>query len=234
MTADFIETLACGSVAGICQVFVGHPFDTVKVRLQSGTTLSDALSKNLYKGITSPLLGTSLCNAVVFTAYHNYGREVSSNPWVAGGIAGAIASFAYCPMELYKVRQQLHLPFSLAYPCKGWALTILREIPSFSAYFGVHEELEKRGFGQIMAGGLAGMAAWTVCYPQDVIKTRYQGSIHKITVRQCFTDIYTAQGVKGFFRGLTPALLRSFPANAVTFTVFEFTQNIFKPNKEIN
>lgn len=237
IVAESLETFLSGSFAGICQVLVGHPFDTVKVRLQAGLSVRDALSRNLYKGVTSPLLGISFCNAVVFTAYHECGLSVSNNPWIAGGIAGAIASFAYCPMELYKIRKQLHVPrASLSvFPYKGWSLTFLREVPSFSAYFGVHEELVKRGHGQVVSGGLAGMAAWIACYPQDVVKTWYQGSIERISIKSCVTHIYKTHGLAGFARGLTPALLRSFPANSATFVVFEFVQSLFRQlDKEIN
>lgn len=232
-----LETFLSGSLAGICQVLVGHPFDTVKVRLQAGSGVRDALSKNLYRGVTSPLLGISFCNAVVFTAYHECGLAVSSNSWVAGGIAGAIASLVYCPMELFKIQKQLHLPYNTlgAFPYKGWTLTLLREVPSFSAYFGTHEELVKRGHGQVVSGGLAGMAAWIVCYPQDVVKTWYQGSANKTSIKACIAEIYKKNGLKGFLRGLTPALLRSFPANAATFVVFEFVQNLLRQvDKEIN
>lgn len=231
------DTFFCGSIAGICQVCVGHPFDTLKVRLQAGASLKDALSRNIFKGITYPLLGISFCNAVVFTAYHNCGLSLSNNPWIAGAIAGAIASLAYCPMELYKIRKQLNVSQSVFFiqPYRGWRLTLLREVPSFSAYFGTHEVLERWGYGQLISGGISGMAAWIACYPQDVIKTWYQGSISRTTIRRCIQEIHKAQGIKGFFRGLTPALLRSFPANAVTFTIFEYTQNLFRQlNKEIN
>lgn len=236
MASDAVKTYVCGGLAGVAQVVVGHPFDTVKVRLQSGSRLRDSISKNLYRGVSSPLLGITMCNAVVFTAYHNLGLVVSDNPWVAGAIAGGVASLAYCPMELFKIRRQLHVnqTTSFIFPYHGWTLTALREVPSFAAYFGVHNYLEKKGYGQIAAGGFAGMAAWIACYPQDVVKTWYQAS--STTILNCITEIYKKNGVKGYFKGLTPALLRAFPANAVTFWVFENTQkSLFREsNKEIN
>jgi hypothetical protein len=62
------KELTAGSVGGICQVLVGQPFDTVKVRLQTSNLYSgviDCASKTLksdglmgfYKGTLTPLLG---------------------------------------------------------------------------------------------------------------------------------------------------------------------------------
>jgi solute carrier family 25 carnitine/acylcarnitine transporter 20/29 len=219
-----IDYLA-GTFAGICQVLIGHPFDTVKVRLQAGQPLRESFSKNLYKGISSPLLGTSFCNAVVFTSYHNVGlANVSQNPWIAGGVAGAIASLAYCPMELYKIRSQLYMNHQFTFAYRGFFLTMLREIPSFSAYFGTYSFLEKNQVNPLAAGGLAGTCAWLACYPQDVVKTQFQSS--SMSLKESFLYILRR---KAFFKGLLPALMRSFPANAATFYVFNYIQRLLSP-----
>jgi len=70
-----------GAVAGMSQVLVGHPFDTLKVRLQtldhsshpSAIRVLKTIIKQegflaLYKGVSSPLLGIGFCNSVVFAA----------------------------------------------------------------------------------------------------------------------------------------------------------------------
>jgi solute carrier family 25 (mitochondrial carnitine/acylcarnitine transporter), member 20/29 len=61
-----------GLAGGICQVIVGHPFDTVKVRMQTGsyTGMTDCIRDTLgkeritgfYRGISSPLFGIGACN----------------------------------------------------------------------------------------------------------------------------------------------------------------------------
>jgi solute carrier family 25 (mitochondrial carnitine/acylcarnitine transporter), member 20/29 len=210
-----------GTFAGVCQVLVGHPFDTVKVRMQTGQPLRDSLSRNVYKGLGPPILGISFCNAIVFTSYHNIGLALGNqDPWIAGAIAGAIASFAYCPMELYKIRGQLYQQFRISFPFRGFFLTTLREIPSFSTYFGVYTMLEKDNVNPLVAGGLAGMAAWLVCYPQDVFKTQFQGS--SMTLKESIIHVFKR---RGFFKGLVPALMRAFPANAATFFAFNYFHN---------
>ena len=80
-----LEFLA-GCIGGCAGVVVGHPFDTIKVRLQTQDPLNpkfkgtwDCLSKTvknesfrgLYKGLTSPMAGVSVVNALVFGAHGN-------------------------------------------------------------------------------------------------------------------------------------------------------------------
>ena len=87
----------------------------------------------------------------------------------------------------------------------------------------------------IMAGGLAGIIAWIVSYPQDYIKTQIQAadiqkwnythSKQRIspapTIRDVIEITMKRHGPRGFFRGLTPCLIRAFPANLTNFWVYE-------------
>lgn len=67
--------------------------------------------RGLYKGVTSPLAGVSLVNALVFGVYGNVQRCADSDSLgahaLAGGAAGAVQSVACSPVELAKTRLQL-------------------------------------------------------------------------------------------------------------------------------
>ncbi|KAJ1891324.1 hypothetical protein GGF37_005202 [Kickxella alabastrina] len=118
-----------GTMGGWAQVVVGHPFDTIKVRMQtqpnppvySGgmdclrATIKGEGMAGLYKGVTSPLAGIGFCNAVVFAANGYFLRLLQSNSSgpltlnqkaMAGGLAGGVMSFLNCPVELLKVKLQ--------------------------------------------------------------------------------------------------------------------------------
>eukprot|EP00933_Yihiella_yeosuensis_P067044 TRINITY_DN7164_c0_g1_i4.p1 TRINITY_DN7164_c0_g1~~TRINITY_DN7164_c0_g1_i4.p1 ORF type:complete len:156 (-),score=15.71 TRINITY_DN7164_c0_g1_i4:131-598(-) len=65
---------AAGSVAGVGNVLVGHPLDTLKVRLQvarqSGPSAPRALAaRSLYSGVLAPLATTPWLSAVNFGIY---------------------------------------------------------------------------------------------------------------------------------------------------------------------
>ena len=80
-----------------------------------------------------------------------------------------------------------------------------------------------------LAGGIAGMSMWLVVFPIDTIKTTLQAASGGKSMLGVTREIYaTRGGIRGFFPGLGPALLRSFPANAATFLGVEMTHSFFK------
>lgn len=123
MALDFVA----GCLGGCAGLLVGHPFDTVKVQLQTqdyknplyrGTY--DCLKKiiqkeslsGLYRGLSSPLASISVLNAIVFGVYGNVQRQ-STDPdsliahFCAGSAAGLSQSVICSPMELVKSRMQI-------------------------------------------------------------------------------------------------------------------------------
>jgi len=123
MATDFIA----GCIGGFNGVLVGHPFDTIKVRLQAQSAANplykgtidcfiSIIKKEtifgLYKGITSPLYGLSLINCVVFGVQANVQRQFS-NPnglhaiFISGSVAGLAQTVVCSPMELAKTRMQI-------------------------------------------------------------------------------------------------------------------------------
>lgn len=78
-----------------------------------------------------------------------------------------------------------------------------------------------------LAGGIAGTASWASIYPIDVVKSRlqtqdlrhpqYRGMVH------CAREIVRHEGARVLVRGLSATLLRAFPLNAVTISVYEWS-----------
>lgn len=73
-------------------------------------------------------------------------------------------------------------------------------------------------------GGLAGEALWLGSYPFDVIKSKMQtdgfGSEQRLrTMRAAFADTFAKEGLRGFWKGIGPTLLRAMPVSAGTFAV---------------
>eukprot|EP01134_Creolimax_fragrantissima_P007139 CFRG7139T1 len=100
-------------------------------------------------------------------------------------------------------------------------------------YFGEGSHYDDRGVARklpvaysLLSGGLAGFCYWMSCYPMDVVKNRIMAApdtnppLYKNT-RHAFKMIYRRDGLRGFFAGFTPCVLRAFPANAAAFVGFE-------------
>lgn len=124
MRSEFTNEIIAGTIGGWAQVAIGHPFDTIKVLLQTNHEYKNAWNcfqktvqtqglLSLYKGSLSPFVGFGVCNAVVFSTNGYFRRLFSSandlslgKIMLAGGCSGAIVSVVNCPFELVKVKLQ--------------------------------------------------------------------------------------------------------------------------------
>eukprot|EP00698_Gefionella_okellyi_P025067 TRINITY_DN9060_c0_g1_i1.p1 TRINITY_DN9060_c0_g1~~TRINITY_DN9060_c0_g1_i1.p1 ORF type:complete len:312 (-),score=64.72 TRINITY_DN9060_c0_g1_i1:97-1032(-) len=115
-----------GTVAGMACKLFEHPFDTLKVRLQTSTKYTgpvDCLRQTvrqegavaLFRGITAPLFGSAAENCIQFIVYEEMRRRLRSEAGaplgifqtgICGATAGAVMSFWLTPVELVKCRQQ--------------------------------------------------------------------------------------------------------------------------------
>jgi solute carrier family 25 ornithine transporter 2/15 len=75
------------------------------------------------------------------------------------------------------------------------------------------------GAASFLAGGFAGMTAWTVVFPFDVLKSRMQvgGAGGHGGMLALGRRVLAAGGWRGVYRGWSAAVMRAFPANAALF-----------------
>ena len=125
---------------------------------------------------------------------------------------------------------------------RGEAVTILREATAYGMWFLTFEYLmnqdaarnkiarkEVPAYKVAFYGGLAGEALWLASYPFDVVKSKQQtdgfGKDMKYkTMRDCFAQTFRTEGLRGFWKGIAPTLLRAMPVSAGTFAVVEGVQ----------
>ncbi|XP_028777453.1 mitochondrial arginine transporter BAC1 [Neltuma alba] len=131
--SGFKEYVA-GLLAGVATVATGHPFDTVKVKLQKHNTEAHGIQyrsglhctarilktegiRGLYSGATSSFIGMAFESSLLFGIYSQtklalQGGLPSSVPQPhviipSAAYGGAIISFVLCPSELVKCRMQI-------------------------------------------------------------------------------------------------------------------------------
>ena len=131
-----VRKFIAGYVSGACLVLAGHPFDTIKVRMQSEGAASkrfngvvDCVAKTvrhegvrgLYKGMAAPLAMTGGINSILFGTQFNIvsefvkqrgGTPGQDKPTLqetmkAAVISGAFISIFVTPMEGVKARLQV-------------------------------------------------------------------------------------------------------------------------------
>jgi solute carrier family 25 (mitochondrial carnitine/acylcarnitine transporter), member 20/29 len=121
---------------------------------------------------------------------------------------------------------------------KGFTATLMRDVPAKAGYFGTYEYLKKE-FRQnnielnaavtIFMGGVSGIVNWIIAMPFDVAKSRYQTApdgVYK-NLSHVYRNLFKTEGIFGFYKGLSPVMLRAFPANAACFLGYETTLKIF-------
>eukprot|EP01062_Namystynia_karyoxenos_P063249 TRINITY_DN56061_c0_g1_i1.p1 TRINITY_DN56061_c0_g1~~TRINITY_DN56061_c0_g1_i1.p1 ORF type:complete len:297 (+),score=54.62 TRINITY_DN56061_c0_g1_i1:79-891(+) len=239
---------ALGIVSGVTCVLVGYPFDTVKVRMQSGAKVSfNSLASTLLRGVTSPLLAVTPAWAANFFAYGAalkcIGKDDITSITVAGGLAGLTYATVVCPFEFVKCNTQTsRRPLSetlratvrehgVSHLYRGYGATLCRDVGQGAAYYHCAERLNRSSVLRqrfqdrtpLVAGMLTGIAHCTVEYPFDTIKTRFQ-TMGFSSYRELLGDMFSggvAQGTSKLFRGYPVWLVRAPLAHGASFCVID-------------
>lgn len=279
---DPVKEFIAGGFGGSCLVLVGHPLDTVKVRLQTmpdvkpgqspvytGTLdctkkiISNEGVKGLYKGMFAPLIGVTPMYAVCFLGF-GVGKSLQTpklpdgqftygQTFMAGLMAGVFTTGIMAPGERVKCLLQIQASggekkYSGFMDCvkklyaeggirsiyKGTIATLLRDVPASGVYFMTYEMLKKAvadpnnpgslsPIRTVFAGGMAGIFNWMVALPIDVGKSRFQTAPEGRykNLASVYKELIQKDGVRAFYKGATPVILRAFPANAACFLGYE-------------
>ncbi|KAI9725154.1 MAG: carnitine transporter [Chrysothrix sp. TS-e1954] len=189
-----LRSFVSGGVGGIFAVVVGHPFDLVKVRLQTAekgvytgaldvvrrTVAREGMVRGLYAGVSAPLVGVTPMFAVSFWGYDLGKRVVSNvstvtdNQFTVGQVAGA-GAFSAVPMTI------ITAPFErvkVLLQIQGQKQLAPGEKPKYSGGIDVVRQLYKeggmrsvyRGSAMTLARDAPGSAAYFATY--ETVKRR--------------------------------------------------------------
>ncbi|KFY64419.1 hypothetical protein V497_01705 [Pseudogymnoascus sp. VKM F-4516 (FW-969)] len=179
-----------GVFSGITKLAVGHPFDTIKVRLQTSTssqfngplqclmqTIRNEGAVGLYKGATPPLIGWMFMDSVMLGSLTFYRKFLHQNVFTPP-LAATPSSFEILPLEHEQKPHKLPV------------------------------------IGHAIAGVMAGSTVSFVAAPVEHIKARLQVQYSNNKAERLYKGpldaiqkIYRYHGVPGLYHGLTATLI---------------------------
>lgn len=167
-------------------------------------------------------------------------------------MAGAVESLlVVIPCELLKVRSMTtatHEPFfttlrttlkedGIAGLYRGGTSTLLRQVTNhmirFPVFYMSSNYIKERNgtttlhpIVNIALGGFAGMTSTLINTPLDTIKTRMQKVGSSGNTTGVMREVYLESGIRGFWSGVIPRMVRVVPGQAITFFVVEFIMDL--------
>ncbi|KAJ8391446.1 hypothetical protein AAFF_G00089200 [Aldrovandia affinis] len=215
-------------------LFMSYGFCQEVVRfvcgLDKGATLSDT-KKACAGSVASIFSSLVLCPTELVKCRMQAMHEMEASGKVAGG-----QNTVWSVVKTV-VRNNGPLGFY-----QGLTTTIVRELPGYFCFFGAYEfsrtsfarymgrDKEDIGVVPIMlSGGFGGACLWLVVYPIDCVKSRIQ--VHSLVGQQqgflkTFMGIVRAEGFRALYSGLTPTMIRTFPANGALFLAYEVSRKM--------
>lgn len=93
------------------------------------------------------------------------------------------------------------------------------------------EKHELGNLDYLLFSGLSKIFAGSITYPYQVIRARlqtYEAETNYKSARDVVGKVWRREGVKGFWKGLGPNLVRVVPSSCVTFLVYENTKGLLQ------
>ncbi|XP_018409810.1 PREDICTED: solute carrier family 25 member 45 isoform X1 [Nanorana parkeri] len=192
-----------GWISGALGLVVGHPVDTVKVRIQTQSRyhgIVDCIVKTyqkekalgFFKGMSFPVGSVAISNSLLFGSYSNalyYLTDTTCKDWknppanhyvfVAGCFSGLVQVYFTAPVDLIKVRLQNQT-----------------------------DTLQSHKTG-------------------SNIQAKYRGPVY------CAASIFREEGITGLYRGSTALVLRDVPTVGIYFLTYEVLSKWMTSNGEM-
>ncbi|KAJ1306070.1 hypothetical protein OPQ81_010782 [Rhizoctonia solani] len=162
------------------------------------------------------------------------------------------------PLEVPRYRNAAHAAYTIvreegfATLYRGVSLTALRQATNQGANFTAYQELKKAAhkwqpdlvdlpsWQHMVIGLISGAMGPFSNAPIDTIKTRLQrapgepGKSALARITAIAADMWKQEGVRSFYKGITPRVLRVAPGQAIVFAVYERVRKVIESVRETN
>ncbi|KAI1213958.1 mitochondrial thiamine pyrophosphate carrier 1 [Annulohypoxylon truncatum] len=206
-----LQVVTAGATAGLMSRFVVAPLDVVKIRLQlQSHSLSDPLSQ-------VDLRGSPIYKGTIGTFRHIVANEGVTALW-KGNVPAELMYVAYASIQFTTYRS-MTLLLQRVFAKDGD-----RYEHKFRGKDDSSQSRLPKSVESFISGASAGATATAATYPLDLLRTRFaaQGNERVYdNLRHAVADINRDEGIRGFFRGLSPALAQIVPFMGLFFAVYE-------------
>ncbi|KAI8081687.1 mitochondrial carrier domain-containing protein [Halteromyces radiatus] len=211
-----------GGMAGLSSQFFIYPVETLKTRIMSlqRESMKTITTTSTTTTSSSPLLSSfSLANgasrSVIFTTIKSMYTRAGLRAFWPGLTLGLVGVFPYQAMDL-----GIYETLKLGY---------LRHTDQEN----LHSDKQKQPSVFVLwaCGMVSGSIGATSVYPLNVIRTRLQAQGTPAHPRYYSSPWDAAQvtfrteGIRGFYKGLGPTLLKVVPAVSISYVTYEWSKN---------
>lgn len=234
-----------GLCQGISRVLISHPFDYIRIYLQTNKSPNylDFFKKNsiytLYRGVGIPLVTVPVDRAIQFRIYEHLNKKKIS-PFLSGSLCGMVGIIFTLPSSficnnyiLNKKENNLtnftkHRFKNPRQLYNGFKPEFIRSVLGSTIYLGIYGKMRGKYGNSVkqstINGAVAGWTVWTVTYPFETIKVEQQLNNRKMY------DILKYRilkyGIFNMWKGIAPVYIRTIPSSMVGMGVYEKVKNI--------
>ena len=244
---SLLPDIAAASAAGVVTTVVGHPLDTIKIHLQTNSSLKNTREatrsliqeRALFRGILPPLCNAIIMNTAMFSVFHGIKDVIGGgdndaslvSALLAGTISGFVTACISTPTDYIKIQSQLNRGTNswdtfLSTPVRclfrGHLANLGREGVFTMVYLGLYDQLKPHGFWQIAAASsFTGGLAWVASYPFDTIKTIVSSSPSSnapISYKEAMSRVGT---FSSYYRGCGASTWRAVVVTSLRMIIYE-------------
>lgn len=228
MNNDELKKLLPGYFQGISRVIISYPFDYIRLNLQINNN-EKILSffkknyKNLYRGLSFPLLTVPFDRAITFYTYEKLKKHKNSS-FISSIVPSFISNIYMTPINLLNTNYIYDNKINIKNLLKqninsklfsGFGIEVLRN--TLSGFLFLYSYSYYNTFINIplIDGSLASITMWTILYPLDTIKA------HKFIYKNSYIDIIKLNSLKKLYSGILLVYLRAFPSAGIGMLIYD-------------
>lgn len=220
---------------GITKFWKGNAINCLRIMPHTGIQFS---SYNLYKNSLN-------IKTTEITFYQRL---------ILGSLAGMSAASISHPIDIVRIRLQtqkdvntvnssiknIYSENGLKTFYKGFRPALLSIAPFIAINFATFDTLKsynfcnkiiKEPYKSLCIGGISGLIAQTICYPLDTVRRRMEVYGKNYTsILNAYSTIYCKEGIRGFYKGMLPNVIKVIPNNALRFCIFSNICNYYELN----